>query len=56
MNQIIKQLSLQELANECEIETSELEPFPGLRANITGVRPIVDATATVTVKTKERSS
>jgi hypothetical protein len=41
-------------SNECEIETSELEPFPGLRANITGVRPIVDATATVTVKTKER--
>ena len=41
-------------ANECEIETSELEPFPGLRANITGVRPIVDATATVTVKTRER--
>ena len=41
-------------ANECEIETSELEPFPGLRSNITGVRPIVDATATVTVKTRER--
>ena len=41
-------------SNECEMETSELEPFPGLRANITGVRPIVDATATVTVKTKER--
>ena len=41
-------------SNECEIETSELEPFPGLRANITGVRPIVDATATVTVKTRER--
>jgi hypothetical protein len=41
-------------SNECEIETSELEPFPGLRANITGVRPIVDAAATVTVKTRER--
>tara|TARA_R110000851_G_scaffold105702_3_gene224334 strand:+ start:100 stop:1563 length:1464 start_codon:yes stop_codon:yes gene_type:complete len=41
-------------SNECEVETSELEPFPGLRANITGVRPIVDAAATVTVKTRER--
>ena len=41
-------------ANECEIETSELEPFPGLRTNITGVRPIVDAAATLTVKTRER--
>ena len=41
-------------ANECEVETSELEPFPGLRANIIGVRPIVDATATLTVKTRER--
>ena len=40
--------------NECEVETSELEPFPGLRANITGVRPIVDAAATVTVKARER--
>ena len=43
-------------ANECEIETSELEPFPGLRTNITGVRPIVDATATLTVKARERLS
>ena len=41
-------------ANECEVETVELEPFPGLRANITGVRPIVDATATLTVKSRER--
>ena len=41
-------------SNECEVETSELEPFPGLRANITGVRPIVDAAATVTVKARER--
>ena len=40
--------------NECEVETSELEPFPGQRANITGVRPIVDAISTLTVKTKER--
>ena len=39
---------------EAEIETSELEIFPGNRANITGIRPIVDATATVTVKTRER--
>ena len=42
--------------NECEIETSELEPFPGQRANITGVRPIVDAVSTLTVKTKERTA
>ena len=41
-------------ANECEIETSELEPFPGLRTNITGIRPIVDAAATATVKARER--
>jgi hypothetical protein len=41
-------------SNECEVETAEIEPFPGLRANITGVRPIVDATATLTVKARER--
>jgi len=41
-------------SNECEIETAELEGFKGARTNITGVRPIVDATATVTVKTRER--
>ena len=41
-------------SNECEVETAELEPFPGFRANITGVRPIVDATATLTVKARER--
>ena len=41
-------------SNECEIETSELELFPGLRSNITGIRPIVDAAATVTLKTRER--
>ena len=41
-------------ALEAEIETSELEIFPGNRANITGIRPIVDAEATVTVKTRER--
>lgn len=39
---------------EAEIETSELEIFPGNRANITGIRPIVDAEATVTIKTRER--
>jgi hypothetical protein len=39
---------------EAEIETSEFEIFPGTRANITGVRPVVDATATVTLKTRER--
>ena len=41
-------------SNECEVETAELELFPGLRSNITGVRPVVDATATVTVKARER--
>ena len=41
-------------SNECEVETAELELFPGMRANITGVRPIVDATATLTVKARER--
>ena len=41
-------------ANECEVETSEIEPFPGFRTNITGIRPIVDATATLTVKARER--
>ena len=41
-------------ANECEVETAEIEPFPGLRANITGIRPIVDAEATITVKARER--
>ena len=40
--------------NECEVETAEIEPFPGLRANITGIRPIVDAEATITVKARER--
>ena len=37
-----------------EIETSELELFPGLRSNITGIRPIVDAEATVTISTKNK--
>lgn len=39
---------------ESEIETAEFEIFSGQRANIVGVRPIVDATATVTLKTRER--
>jgi len=41
-------------ANEIEIETSEVELYPGYRSIIEGVRPIVDATATVSVKTRER--
>ena len=41
-------------SNECEIETAEIEGFPGARTNIQGVRPIVDAVSTVTVKTRER--
>jgi len=40
--------------NVSEIETSEVEIFPGHRASITGVRPIVDAQATVTIKTRNR--
>jgi hypothetical protein len=41
-------------SNECEIETAEIEGFPGARTNIQSVRPIVDAISTVTVKTRER--
>jgi len=40
--------------NEGTIETRELELFPGHRSSITNIRPIVDATATVTIKSKER--
>jgi len=40
--------------NESEIETDEIEPNPGLRSNILGIRPIVNAASTVTVKTRER--
>jgi hypothetical protein len=40
--------------NEGTIETRELELFPGHRSSITNVRPIVDATSTVTIKSKER--
>ena len=39
---------------EAELETKEQEIFPGLRANVTGVRPIVDASANVTIKTRDR--
>ncbi len=41
-------------SNESEIETDEIEPFPGLRANVLGVRPFINAASTVTVKTRER--
>jgi len=41
-------------SNESEIETDEIEPFPGLRANVLGVRPFVNAASTITVKTRER--
>ena len=41
-------------ANVGEIETSEIELFPGTRSNIIGVRPIVDAEATVTIKTRDK--
>ena len=40
--------------NQGTLETRELELFPGHRSSITNVRPIVDATSTVTVKTRER--
>jgi hypothetical protein len=39
---------------EAEIETKETEIFPNARADITGIRPIVDASASVTVKTRDR--
>jgi hypothetical protein len=41
-------------ANIAEIETSEFEPSPGARSSITGVRPIIDATANLTIKTRDR--
>ena len=40
--------------NESEIETDEIEPFPGLRSNVLGVRPFINAASTITVKTRER--
>jgi hypothetical protein len=39
---------------EAELETKEQEIFPGLRANVTGIRPIVDASANVTIKTRDK--
>ena len=40
--------------NQGTIETRQLELFTGHRSSITNVRPIVDASATVTVKSKEK--
>tara|TARA_Y100000033_G_scaffold48466_1_gene55354 strand:+ start:1484 stop:2950 length:1467 start_codon:yes stop_codon:yes gene_type:complete len=40
--------------NQGTIETREMELFPGHRSSITNVRPIVDATSTVTIKSRER--
>ena len=40
--------------NDVELETTEMELFPGLRSDITEVRPIVDTTATVAITTRER--
>ena len=39
---------------EAELETKEAEIFPGARANITGIRPLVDASANVIVKTRDK--
>ena len=39
---------------EAELETKETELFPGSRANITSVRPIVDATSNVIIKTRDK--
>ena len=41
-------------SNEVELETKEIELFPGLRSDITEVRPIVDAVSTVAITTRER--
>ena len=41
---------------EAELETKETELFPGLRANVTGIRPIVDATSNVIIKTRDKLS
>ena len=29
-------------SNECEVETAEIEPFPGLRSNITGILSLIN--------------
>ena len=39
---------------EAELETKETELFPGARANITSVRPLVDASANVVIKTRDK--
>ena len=39
---------------EAELETKETELFPGLRANVTAIRPIVDATSNVVIKTRDK--
>tara|TARA_R100000541_G_scaffold15651_1_gene25024 strand:- start:625 stop:2109 length:1485 start_codon:yes stop_codon:yes gene_type:complete len=39
---------------EAELETKETEIFPNARADITGIRPIVDASANVVVKTRDK--
>ena len=41
-------------ANEIELETSEVELYPGYISMIEGVRPIIDAEATVSVKARNR--
>ena len=41
---------------EAELETKETELFPGLRANVTGVRPIIDASSNVIIKTRDKLS
>ena len=43
-------------ALEAELETKETELYPGLRSNITQVRPIVDASSNVIVKTRDKLS
>jgi len=39
---------------EAELETKEQELFPGLRANVTGIRPLVDASSNVIIKTRDK--
>jgi hypothetical protein len=41
-------------SNECEIETAEIEGFPGVKTKITGVRPIIDSSSNVIIKTRDR--
>ena len=38
------------------METDEIEGKPGVRLNITGVRPIIDADTTVVIKSREKLS